>query len=221
MLEHVGDVLPGERGRNHDREPANERAGRDAEHAAAASTTGPPAKPSCTGAVMRITRSSDRPRPVRSGPPITATIPALAVMRIAPGSRDGKRQLANPRLGVGFDGRGEGQALGAKHREAAGRIPSDELRVRGPSIFEHDSRAILAAERPRRGDDDVRVVGNAADGPASSMDLHHGRSDGGNRVGDVIDSAIRGDVLMPPIVAPAAVADITRMGGTGKIDGVR
>ena len=39
----------------------------------------PPANPSCIGAVVRITSSIDRPRPVRSGPPITETIPTLAV----------------------------------------------------------------------------------------------------------------------------------------------
>ena len=39
----------------------------------------PPAKPSCIGAVVRSTWSMARRRPVASGPPITETIPALAV----------------------------------------------------------------------------------------------------------------------------------------------
>ena len=44
-----------------------------------ASITAPPANPSCSGAVTRMTCSSSRPRPVRNGPPMTATMPALAV----------------------------------------------------------------------------------------------------------------------------------------------
>ena len=47
-----------------------------------ASKTGPPANPSCIGAVVRMTCSIDRRRPVRSGPPMTAMMPALAVMAL-------------------------------------------------------------------------------------------------------------------------------------------
>src|SRR5260370_729399 len=42
----------------------------------------PPANPSCIGAVVRMTSSIERPRPVRSGPPITETIPMLAVTEL-------------------------------------------------------------------------------------------------------------------------------------------
>ena len=44
-----------------------------------APTKAPPAKPSCMGAVVRKTCSIDRRRPVGSGPPMMATMPALAV----------------------------------------------------------------------------------------------------------------------------------------------
>src|SRR4029077_6600128 len=44
-----------------------------------ASRNAPPANPSCIGALVRITWSIARRRPVGSGPPITDTIPALAV----------------------------------------------------------------------------------------------------------------------------------------------
>ena len=43
------------------------------------STNAPPAKPSCIGAVVRSTWSMARRRPVASGPPMTETMPALAV----------------------------------------------------------------------------------------------------------------------------------------------
>ncbi len=43
------------------------------------STNAPPANPSCIGADVRITWSMARWRPVGSGPPITDTMPALAV----------------------------------------------------------------------------------------------------------------------------------------------
>src|SRR5262245_53250763 len=39
----------------------------------------PPAKPSCIGAVVRITWSMARRGPVGNGPPMTDTIPELAV----------------------------------------------------------------------------------------------------------------------------------------------
>jgi len=43
------------------------------------SRNAPPANPSCIGAVVRITSSIARRRPVGSGPPMTETMPALAV----------------------------------------------------------------------------------------------------------------------------------------------
>src|SRR5947209_8446025 len=46
------------------------------------SRNAPPAKPSCIGAVVRMTSSIARRRPVGNGPPITETMPALAVMTL-------------------------------------------------------------------------------------------------------------------------------------------
>ena len=41
--------------------------------------------------------SMARRRPVGSGPPITETIPALAVTDVAPRARDGEREVADAR----------------------------------------------------------------------------------------------------------------------------
>ena len=110
----------------------------------AVSRNAPPAKPSCIGAVVRITWSIARRRPVGSGPPITETMPALAVTTLLH-----ERATASarwPTRGAAVDGAigGVVEAGDAQHREAGRRIPAGELRVE-----RRGRRRAARAGRPR------------------------------------------------------------------------
>ena len=59
------------------------------------STNAPPAKPSCIGAVVRITRSIARPRPVRSGPPMTDDDARAHREGVAPRPREREREVSD------------------------------------------------------------------------------------------------------------------------------
>ena len=110
------------------------------------SRNAPPEKPSCIGAVVRITWSIARRRPVGSGPPMTATTPALAVTALLhdratararcptrAGAADGvERRSGQPGHAAARPGWWPGPTRRASPRACRRRASAPAARLRGP-----------------------------------------------------------------------------------------
>ena len=154
-------------GRNHDAQSAN---GRGAvvipRRRPCVSRNAPPENPSCIGAVVLITCSIDPRRPVGSGPPMTATMPALAVTALLHDRATARAMW--PTLAETSDAGNASMPRPAtlEHREARRRIPPDEFRVEGRPVATADMEAIAAAERTSRRQHDIARMHDPAGGPA-------------------------------------------------------
>ena len=151
------------------------------------SRNAPPEKPSCIGAVVRITWSMARRRPVGSGPPMTETMPALAVTALLH-----ERAMASARWPTraaarrGASGAAT-EAGDAQDREARRRIPAGELRVE--RLDRRARRTCSPSSRPSARavvSDDVVGVDQAAGRTPAALHLHDRWRGGGHGIGELI-----------------------------------
>jgi hypothetical protein len=140
---------------------------------------------------VRITCSIARRRPVGSGPPMTATMPALAV-----------RELLHDRAtrGRGVDARLDRCAFDrcaaesgyAQHGETARRIEAGQLGVERRPIRAADVKVVFTPERPGGGDDGVGTVDHAGRRPPRAVNLNDRRRGCGHGVGEGVREGRQG-----------------------------
>jgi hypothetical protein len=119
---------------------------------------------------------------------------------IAPRSRDGQRQVADPRRRRARRQDRQADAGGAKQREVGGRIPADQLGVDRRAVGPGDVQAVLAAERARGRQHHVVGIDQARARPSMAAHLHDGRGDRGRRIGELVRDLPERSVLHEPIV---------------------
>ena len=137
------------------------------------STSAPPVNAPCGDCAMRITRSSCDVRPVRSGPPTTATLVTDRHHAAAPGAADcdgkvtgrrfvSRRQRLDAKARHAYDGKAHRQGV-PEHRA-----------VERSAVVEANDRGLVAQCTGRRGDQ-VGCEHDAGGRPAVALHLHNGR----------------------------------------------
>ena len=121
------------------------------------------------------TCSIDRRRPVGSGPPMMATMPALAVTDVAPRPCDRDRQVADAEGRVRLPRGGDAEAWRPQDGEARRRIPADQLGIDRLIVVSPHRRVSSPPDRTHHRHHHVVLERDAARRASTSVNLNDRR----------------------------------------------